>query len=146
MEQSSPAHLIASVESFANYLNTFVHEKEDVAGTSRVDWKLEDASGCSLDESLESKRLSREQTLQKEVEHWRLMWQEERKQSEKLIDELNKKDREWKRREDVLKLEYKKEINDSKQKVFVLESRLKDINVQIDSKKRVAKGGSLKVG
>lgn len=96
------------------------------------------------DESLGSNRFSREQALQKEVEHWRCMWQDERKQCEKLVDELTEKDKEWKRREQHLKLEYSTQMNDLKQNVFVLESKLKDVNV--DSKKKVAKGGSLKVG
>lgn len=74
---------------------------------------------------------------------WKLFvyFQEERNEKEKLIDELTQKDKEWNRREQTLSLQYKKEINDLKQKVFVLDSQLKDI----DDKKRVAKGRNLKV-
>jgi hypothetical protein len=55
---------------------------------------------------------------------------------------LTQKDKEWNRREQTLSLQYKKEINDLKQKVFVLESRLKDV----DDKKRTSKASNLKVG
>jgi hypothetical protein len=58
-----------------------------------------------------------------------------------LIDELIQKDKEWNRREQTLSLQYKKEINDLKQKIFVLGSQMKDT----DDKKRVSKGRNLKV-
>ena len=58
-----------------------------------------------------------------------------------MIDELNRKNKEWSRREQTLGLQHKKEINDLKQKVFVLESRLKDV----DDKKRASKTANLKV-
>lgn len=67
--------------------------------------------------------------------------QDERNEKEKLIDELTQKDKEWNRREQTLSLQYKKEINDLKQKVFVLESRVKDV----DDKKRQSKASNLKV-
>ena len=67
--------------------------------------------------------------------------QDERNEKEKLIAELIQKDKEWNRREQSLGLQYKKEINDLKQKVFVLESRAKDV----DDKKRQSKASNLKV-
>jgi hypothetical protein len=58
-----------------------------------------------------------------------------------LFDALTHKDKEWSRREQTLGLQYKKEMNDLKQKIFVLESRLKDV----DDKKRASKATNLKV-
>lgn len=57
---------MASVESFANYLNSFVHREEH---TSLVDFDN------MSDTDLEANRVSREQVLRKEVEHWQAMWQ-----------------------------------------------------------------------
>ena len=131
------------MQSFAKYFkNTFVHDE----GNGNQVWDHEYEDNRSADESLASNRMSREQALRKEVEHWRTMWHDERKQCENLVHELAEKDKEWKRREQTLKLDYNTQINDLKQKVFVLESRLKDVKVEMNSRKRVAKGGSLKVG
>lgn len=69
-------------------------------------------------------------------------FQDERNEKEKLINELIQKDKEWNRREQTLSLQYKKEVNDLKQKVFVLESRLTDV----DEKKQAFKASNLKVG
>ena len=133
----------ASVQSFAKYFkNTFVHDERN----RNQDWAHEYEDDRSADESLASNRVHREQALQKEVEHWRTMWHDERKQCENLVHELVEKDKEWKRREQTLKLDYNAQINDLKQKVFVLESRLRDVKVEMDGRKRVGKGGSLKVG
>ncbi|XP_028411147.1 centrosomal protein of 162 kDa-like isoform X2 [Dendronephthya gigantea] len=134
IQEQSPTQLIASVESFASYLNSFVHREDHEGHTSLVEY--EDGS----EEDTRTNRISREQALRKEVEHWQAMWQDERNEKDKLIDELNRKDKEWNRREQTLGLQYKKEINDLKQKVFVLESRLKDV----DDKKRASKTANLK--
>ena len=139
--------MVASVESFANYLNTFVDRGADgVNAKSRADWLNESQHEYPLADDFAGKRLSREQALRREVERWQCMWQDERTEKEKLVDELANRHKEWKRREQALGLEYKKEMNDLKQNIFVLESRLKDLNLETDKKRRVAKGGNLKVG
>lgn len=71
MLEQSPAELMASVESFASYLNSFVHREEHEEHTSRVEY--DNVS----DEDLGTNRISREQALRKEIEHWQAMWQVE---------------------------------------------------------------------
>lgn len=60
---------MASVESFANYLNSFVHDDDHEGHKSRVEYD------SLSEEDLEFNRISREQALRKEVEHWQAMWQ-----------------------------------------------------------------------
>lgn len=67
--------------------------------------------------------------------------QDERNEKEKLTSELIRKGKEWNRQEQALSLRYTKEINDWKQKVFVLETRLKDVN----EKNKLSKTKNIKV-
>ena len=60
---------MASFESLANYLNSFVHHDDHEGNTSRVEYD------SVSEENLGTNRISREKALQKEVQHWQAMWQ-----------------------------------------------------------------------
>lgn len=61
---------MASVESFAEYLNSYVHSDADVVGRDPL---VEDER--MSEREIGSTLMSREQALRKEVEHWQAMWQ-----------------------------------------------------------------------
>lgn len=68
-------------------------------------------------------------------------FKDERSEKERLVNELMEKTREWKRHEQSLNLQKKKEVDELKQRIFVLDAQLKDVK----DKKMLDKGKNLKV-
>jgi hypothetical protein len=80
---------MASVESFANYLNSFVHRDDHEQRTSHKGHTSRVEYDSVSEEDLGTNRISREQALRKEVEHWQAMWQVGFWTSEILVAALN---------------------------------------------------------
>jgi hypothetical protein len=66
---------MASFESLANYLNSFVHHDDHEGNTSREGHTSRVEYDSVSEENLGTNRISREKALQKEVQHWQAMWQ-----------------------------------------------------------------------
>ena len=74
-----------------------------------------------------------------------MQWQDEKKRNEKLIADIAAREKDWAKKGESTRMQYEAVIHDLKQEVFVLQSRLNEEEEQTDAKKRVVKGGSLKV-
>ena len=74
-----------------------------------------------------------------------MQWQDEKKRNEKLIVDIAAREKEWAKKGESTRMKYEAVIHDLKQELFILQSRLKEEEEETDPKKRVMKGGSLKV-
>ncbi|EDO46717.1 predicted protein, partial [Nematostella vectensis] len=147
---SSPQHLAASVESFANYLKHLVRPEDDQENQPPTPrWSDDEPrkSRMHVRSSSASDRLtmlSRERTLQEEAEKWQQAWKDERRRNDKLISDIAVRERDWSRAEERMRQDYEQQLSDLKQEVFSLTARLREEEQNADNRKRVAAGGKLK--
>ncbi|XP_072178977.1 centrosomal protein of 162 kDa-like isoform X2 [Diadema setosum] len=129
-DDRSQRHLLASVESFASYL------QEQFGDTLRKTPPLKKSSeepilSASMREA-KFQSLSRERALIAEVNEWQQQWQEERRLNAKMNAEIADVRREFARKEEELRLVHEKEIFQLKQDNYVLLAKL---NSQEDQEK-----------
>ncbi|XP_071506797.1 centrosomal protein of 162 kDa-like [Diadema antillarum] len=121
-DDRSQRHLLASVESFASYL------QEQFGDTLRKTPPLKKSSeepilSASMREA-KFQSLSRERALVAEVNEWQQQWQEERRLNAKMKAEIADIRGEFARKEEELRLTHEKEIFQLKQDNYVLLAKL----------------------
>ncbi|XP_064629139.1 centrosomal protein of 162 kDa-like [Lineus longissimus] len=142
------SQLLASVESFANYIQSHFTSPESMpkkstkgpAGSYEVKFSMDEPS---ISSSIRGDRLTtidREKALVDEVKEWQEQWKEERKMHAKVKADSFGMEREHKRKVEEIRLDYEQQLFKLKQENFVLAAKVTDTSAQQQLKKQLIEG------
>ncbi|XP_013389121.1 centrosomal protein of 162 kDa [Lingula anatina] len=137
-------HLLASVESFAQYIK---EQFGDKPGRHRektdAPWLEEEPIMSPQQREERISQIGREKALQQEVKDWQEQWKEERKMNVKMRADAGALERDYERKLEEYKLNYEQELFKLKQDNFVLMAKVSEAGPEERDKKKILEGDSL---